>query len=261
MISLIIYCFLVYLLAGVGTSVGYHRILTHKSATLPRWLEYTIVVIALPAGTPIQWVGNHRAHHKYEDTERDPHSPIIQGFWYAHCGWYLSTKNQLLSFLYALGGPLRMILDSFLRPRSNQEHNHFAKDVSSVSFYRMISAPLIYNLILLLYLSVLVLFFWFFWKWNGVLALWISLVLIYNLGDAVNSFGHLYGNSKGGSSARNNAVLGWLTFGDGWHANHHKKPNLAKHGIKKSQVDLSFLIISLLRKCKLVDKIQGYEKN
>ena len=63
MIEILSYCLLIYLLGGIGTSLGYHRVLTHKSAELPKALEYTLVLLGLPAGTPVQWVGNHRAHH------------------------------------------------------------------------------------------------------------------------------------------------------------------------------------------------------
>lgn len=255
MISLLIYCVIIYLLGGIGASLGYHRILTHKSAMLPKRLEYLIVVIGLPAGTPVQWVGNHRAHHKFTDVAGDPHSPVLDGFWYAHCGWYIGSTHPILCLLYALGGPIRMCVDSFLRPRTNLQYNEFAKDIESDAFYHFLSKSIVYNIVLLFYLSVLILVSWMGWGWNGIIAMWISLIIVYNLGDAVNSFGHLYGEKKSASHASNNRVLGWLSFGDGWHANHHKNPILAKHGQNKFQFDLSFLILEFLKKIKLVSKI------
>lgn len=253
---LIAYCFGVYFLAGLGASIGYHRILTHKSAVLPKWLEYTIVFLGLPAGTPVQWVGNHRAHHKFTDKKGDPHSPLLSGFWYAHCGWYIGTNNKILCLLYTLAGPLRMFIDSFIRPRSNLQYNAYAKDIEKHSFYRFLSNPWAYNGILLIYLFALIALFWSQWEWQGIIALWLSLIIVYNLGDAVNSFGHLYGKRKSDSNARNNMILGWLSFGDGWHANHHQKPSAARHGMNKSQFDLSHLILTFFKKIKLVSKIQ-----
>ena len=111
MIWLVIACVIYYLLAGLTVGVGYHRVLTHRSAVLPKWLERSIVTIGLPAGTPIKFVGNHRYHHYYADRKQDPHSPVVDGFWFAHVGWYMNTKNIFICVLYCLAGPLRMVID------------------------------------------------------------------------------------------------------------------------------------------------------
>lgn len=84
--SVLVFILAYYLLAGLGVNLGYHRLLSHRSLRVPKWLERTLVILGLPAGTPIQWAGNHRYHHAHTDTELDPHSPVHQGFWYAHVG-------------------------------------------------------------------------------------------------------------------------------------------------------------------------------
>jgi fatty-acid desaturase len=114
----ILFCFAYYALAGLGVNLGYHRILSHRSLTVPKWLERFLATLGAPAGTPVQWAGNHRFHHAHTDTELDPHSPVKRGFWYAHTGWYLQTENIPLSIAYAAGGPFRMIFDAFYRPRT-----------------------------------------------------------------------------------------------------------------------------------------------
>src|SRR5580698_7310169 len=115
-----------YLAAGLGVNLTYHRSLSHGALQLPKWLERCLVLLALPAGTPVQWIGNHRYHHAHTDTALDPHSPVHQGFWYAHVGWYFGSKNRILCVGYALAGPVRMLIDAWLRPRTNLQHNALA---------------------------------------------------------------------------------------------------------------------------------------
>ena len=254
MLGILTYCFCMYLLSGLGASIGYHRILTHRSAQMPKWLEYSFVLMGLPAGTPIQWAGNHRAHHLHTDQAKDPHSPHISGFLYAHCGWYINSKKWYLCMLYALAGPLRMLIDSFLRPRTNQNHISLAKDISSIKFYAFISKPFNYMILLWLYLFIILFIPYFFFGWVGVVCATLTLVIIYNIGDAVNSVGHLVGSKRGDNEARNNVILGFLAFGDGWHANHHLHPQQAKHGMK-NQFDLSYFILWSFKKIGIIKKI------
>src|SRR5437773_1054920 len=103
----ILYCLLYYFLAGLTINLGYHRCLAHRSLRLPRFLESVLITFGLPAGTPIQWAGNHRYHHRYADQENDPHSPRYGGFWHAHVGWYIGTANPWICIPYAFAGPLR----------------------------------------------------------------------------------------------------------------------------------------------------------
>lgn len=105
------------------------------------------------------------------------------------------------------------------------------------------------------YLLMLLLIAYGLFEWKGIVATYIMLVIIYNLGDAVDSFGHIYGNKKGNSHARNNVILGILSFGDGWHANHHLKPRNARHGSGKNQFDLSYLLLKIGKYLGIVKKL------
>ena len=255
MIWIIAYCIGMYVIAGMGVAIGYHRLLCHKCADVSRWFEYCLVIFGLPAGTPVQWVGNHRAHHKFADKEGDPHSPVLEGFWYAHCGWYIQSSNPMLCMIYALAGPGRMFLDSFMRPRSNQEHIIYAKDISQIKFYAWLSNPWNYMIIMWIYLIVVIgVPLWLFGL-NGALMAGITLVFIYNVSDAVDSFGHLIGKKTGKSGARNNVVLGWISFGDGWHSNHQQHPRSARLGTKKGQFDLAYMFLLGLKRIGLVKKL------
>src|SRR5882762_3108643 len=160
-----------YVLAGLGVNLAYHRVLSHRSLHLPKWLERALVTIGLPAGTPVQWAGTHRYHHATADTALDPHSPVQRGFLYAHVGWYLRSGNPVLCFAYAAGGPARMLVDAWMRPRTNQEHNALAEDVSADRWYRFISRPWPYAVAMHLHAGISL---WLARRWWGPPVFWES---------------------------------------------------------------------------------------
>lgn len=255
---LVAYCAGYYLLAGLAINLGYHRVLSHRSLKLSRWLERVAVTLGLPAGTPVQWAGNHRFHHGNTDVAGDPHSPVLDGFWYAHVGWYIQSRNRLLCVLYSLAGPVRTLVDAWHRPRSNREHDHLAKDVSADPYYRWVSRPWPYFLCTVTHVSL-----WFGvaavgWGSVGVFALWFTLLAIYNLGDAIDSMAHLLGDRPYASvhQARNHWFLGLFTFGEGWHANHHEFPHSARHGLLPGQPDWTWGMIRLLERMGLASGIK-----
>jgi fatty-acid desaturase len=251
LIAAILYFITLYILAGIGTSLFYHRILCHRVLELQPTFEKILAFVALPAGTPVQWVGTHRKHHAFTDVKGDPHSPVLSGFWYAHCGWYIEQKNPLACFLYALGGPLRMLFDSFWRPRNGLENNHLASDLLKKPFYRWISKPVIYMISLWCYLLVLIIPAYLIWDVSGIAILWVSLIIIYNLGDSINSFGHLWGKRISSKNyARNNSITAFFTFGEGYHGEHHLHPS--SDFPEKSKINISRIIIYIWTKLGLI---------
>jgi fatty-acid desaturase len=255
--ALIFYCLLIYFIAGISASITYHRILTHRSVEVVPWFERVLVILALPAGTPIQWVGTHRQHHRFTDVEGDPHSPHLFGFWYAHCGWYIQNNHPFVCLLYALGGPARMLFDAFWRPRTNQQYNDLAKDLSKQSFFVTVSKPMPYAIIMTLYVAAIIVPAYYFWDIKGIIAAWIMLVLVYNIGDSVNSFAHLYGDTEGPKNqSRNNLLLIILGFGEGWHAHHHAHPSKGIFSAKTPVQDTSYFILKTFQFIGLVKKIK-----
>lgn len=254
MIAFVLFFGVYLVLTNYAVSMGYHRYLAHKSFQPAKWFEYLIITLGLPAGTPIQWAGNHRFHHLHADTDKDPHSPHFGGFWHSHCGWYLGTKNPWVCFLYSVAGPLRTIFDSYWRPRTNQEYVHLAKDIARDPYYRWISHPKVY---LVLCLGHVLALFWIsillFGNW-GILAAWFCSAFVYNLGDSVDSVGHIFGkrNFPSTSLATDSVWLGILAFGDGWHSTHHRFPNSARHGILKGQWDWTYTQLRFLKKVGIV---------
>jgi stearoyl-CoA desaturase (delta-9 desaturase) len=255
--SVILFVLGYYFLAGLGVNLGYHRVLSHRSLRVPLWLERALVLIGLPAGTPVQWAGNHRFHHRHTDTLLDPHSPVHLGFWYAHVGWYIRSRNLMACVLYSVAGPVRMLIDAWMRPRTNQEHNDLANDVFADPFYRFVSRPAPYALAMHLHVLIPALISWFFWGWAGVGIFWFTLVALYNMGDAIDSVSHLYGNKLAGQAdaSRNSLIMGILILGEGWHANHHRVPWSAKHGLEPGQFDWTWEVIRFLRAMGLAKDI------
>ena len=247
-----------YLGAGLGVNLAYHRVLSHRALQLPKWMERSLIMLGLPAGTPIQWIGNHRYHHAHSDTALDPHSPVHNGFWYAHVGWYIRSNNLILCLSYALAGPMRMLVDAWMRPRTNLQHTALASDVAADPWYAWISRPLPYAVALHLHAFIPIFVAYRFAGLKGIVAFWITLVTLYNLGDAIESVAHLHGGILSGQpdESRNNAWLGILTLGEGWHANHHRFPRSARHGVSREQFDLIWQIIVLLEVTGLATKIQ-----
>ncbi|MGI9055710.1 MAG: acyl-CoA desaturase [Pyrinomonadaceae bacterium] len=256
--SLFAYCFVFYLAAGLAINIAYHRGLSHRSFELKKPFERFFVLLGLPAGTPVQWVGNHRFHHRHTDENIDPHSPVKDGFWFAHNGWYTGTKNPFVCFLYSVAGPLRMIFDGWNRPRTNLQYNNLAADISGDKFYSFFSRPIPFMFACWLHVLIWFGFAYRVWGIFGFAALWVTLVFIYNIGDAIDSFAHLYGARPFAANhfARNNKWLGILTLGEGWHANHHVFPSSAKHGLLPNQFDAVWKIIGLFEKLKIIKNVR-----
>jgi stearoyl-CoA desaturase (delta-9 desaturase) len=143
-----------------------------------------------------------------------------------------------------------------MRPRTNQQYVHLAKDIAQEPYYRLLSKPYVFLAIVLLHIAIPFGFVFIFWQWAGVLALWITLVLIFNVGDGIDSFAHLYGDKpyNNDSEARNNKILALLTFGDGWHADHHQFPRSARLGFA-NKMDISWHILLFLQKIGLASEL------
>jgi fatty-acid desaturase len=209
---------------SLGIGMGYHRLLTHRSFQPQKWIEYFLTLCGTLAleGGPISWVATHRIHHQLSDKPGDPHTPN-DGKWWSHIGWTLvgdSTHAQ------------------------TAECEHYAPDLCSDRFLVWISK---YNYVPLLILSVLLLVFgglpfllWgvFFRVALGLHATWM-----------VNSLTHFWGGRRFATrdNSRNNWLVALLSFGEGWHNNHHAHPTSARHGLAWYEIDMSWMAIRLLQ--------------
>lgn len=228
-----------YLLTALGITVGFHRLLTHRSFQTSKPLEYAFAILGSMAvqGPVISWVADHRKHHAHTDTEGDPHSPhvgldggvrgILTGLWHAHSGWLLSTQGRA-------------------------DWKRYARDLQEDRGMRTIArqfVPLVFASLLLPALAG--------YAVSGTLAgaatglLWGGLVRIFfvhHVTWSVNSVCHFVGTRRFDTDDRSTNVF-WLalpSLGESWHHNHHAFPRSAVHGLRNWEVDLSALVIKAM---------------
>jgi len=222
--NLAVALFLLWMATGLGISMGYHRLHTHRSYKVPRWLEYFFAVCGALTleGGPIFWVATHRIHHQKSDQAGDPHSPR-DGAWWAHCGWILIGESK----------------------HSNTRlMAKYAPDLAKHRFYVWLNN---YH-----WLPMVVLTGALYLLGGLPLVLWgVCLRVVFGLHATwlVNSATHLWGSRRFSTSddSRNNWWVALITFGEGWHNNHHAHPTSARHGLAWYELDVSWIQIRVLR--------------
>ena len=209
---------------GFGICVGYHRLLTHRSFKCPKFLEYAMATAGSLSmqGGPIEWVALHRKHHQYSDKHGDPHS-ATEGFWWSHMLWVLHIPTREMW--------------KVIRSR-------YTPDLQKQVFYRglervWLAGPIVLGLIL---------YFLGGWPWV-VWGVCVRLVLTYHITWFVNSASHMWGykNFASNDLATNCWWVALLSYGEGWHNNHHAFPSSARHGMKWWEIDFSYYFIRGLK--------------
>src|SRR6516165_10672124 len=216
--------FLYWFCTGLGISLGYHRLHTHRSFSVPKWMEYLFAVCGTLTleGGPIFWVATHRVHHQKSDQPGDPHSPR-EGFWWAHAGWIFLGETH----------------------HNNTElMSKYAPDLGRDPFYRALNTWHWMPIVLL----AIVLF-----AFGGLpMVLWgVCLRVVAGLHATwlVNSATHMWGYRRFATrdDSRNTWWVALITFGEGWHNNHHAHPTSARHGLAWYEFDLSWVQLTVLR--------------
>jgi fatty-acid desaturase len=222
--ALLVAVVLWWLTAGLGISLGYHRLLSHASFKTSKFLTYTFTILGMLGnqGPPIVWVGTHRLHHRHPDRPGDPHTPV-RSFWWAQFIWV------------------------FLFPHEEARHaaRDLARDRGLVFLDRCYFLPQLV-LILLLYLAG-------GWPWV-VWGFFVRMAFMLTCTNFVNSAAHRWGyrNFDTRDGSRNSWWVALVTFGEGWHNNHHAAPRSARHGLRWWEVDLTYLTIRVLLTLRLV---------
>ncbi|MBV8721221.1 MAG: fatty acid desaturase [Candidatus Eremiobacteraeota bacterium] len=224
---------LAYATGVLGITLCYHRTLTHRSLRLRKPLEYALALCGTLAmqGDPIEWVATHRKHHAHADTEGDPHS-IHLGFKWAHMDWLYRHNEHLLS---------------------ETEIRKFAPDLCADPFYRALrwlSLPLQFALgLVLLAIGG--------WAWV-VWGIFVRLVICYHSTWLVNSAAHMMGYRSYATSDQSTNCwwVALMSFGEGWHNNHHAFPFSARHGLRWFEIDVTWWHVKLLGFLRLADRIK-----
>jgi stearoyl-CoA desaturase (delta-9 desaturase) len=223
-----------WLFGSVGICLGYHRLLSHRSLRVPQWLEGVLITIGALAmqGGPIFWVGGHRKHHAFtEDADRDPYS-ARRGFWWSHIVWIL--KPQEHSFAYS-------------------QYSRYAPDLAKKAYYRWLDR---YFVVLQVPLAIAL---YALGGWSFVIyGVFLRAVLLWHSTWFVNSATHCWGyrNFDADDNARNLWWVSLLTFGEGWHNNHHSFPRAAQTGWHWWEIDITWHIIQLLEWVGLATKVK-----
>lgn len=244
---------------GLGNTVGYHRLLTHRSFDAPRPVRWAFVGLgALHSGPPLGWVALHRLHHARSDGEGDPHSPR-DGLWHAHCGWLIGSKNPVVCSIFALSGFGQQAVLAWhdvvrLVRREPPPWRGALRDLESDPFVRFLSLPLVLPALFLVQVAVVTALF----GWLGLVGLWALHLVLTNGSWAVNSVGHHPAMGEAAfdnrDTSRNVGWLAALTYGEGWHNHHHRFPRSAWHGLGAG-FDPSWQVIRLLARLGLARQI------
>jgi len=237
-----------YLLTAVGVTVGFHRLLTHRSFQTSKPVEYGFAILGSMAvqGPAIAWVADHRKHHAHTDEEGDPHSPhvapdggvsgVFRGLWHAHTGWLMSTQGRADWRKYAAD----LYEDRGMRTISRR----FPLLVLATLAIPALAGFLVSGTLVGALTGLL---------WGGL----VRIFFVHHVTWSVNSVCHFLGSRRFDTDDRSTNVF-WLaipSLGESWHHNHHAFPRSAAHGLKKWEPDPSALIISGMEKVGLARNV------
>jgi stearoyl-CoA desaturase (delta-9 desaturase) len=203
-----------------GVTAGYHRYFSHRSYRMSRVPQFLMAFLAQTSGQKgvLWWAAQHRQHHRHSDREDDVHSPARRGFWWSHAGWILS----------------------------NDYDQYDPKSVADLARYPELRFLDRYHLLptILFALAILWLGGWGAFVWGYV----VSSIALYHCTFAINSLAHLFGSRRFDTAdeSRNNWMLALVTFGEGWHNNHHFSMASCRQGYRWWEIDLTYAVLKLL---------------
>lgn len=226
-----------------GITAFYHRYLSHRAYRLGRGTQFVFALLGAAAAQrgPLWWAAHHRNHHRVSDGPDDPHSPLRAGFWWSHAGWFLARVHFKTR--------LELVRD-------------WAR-VPELRFLDRFDA-----LVPIALAGATYLLGWCLERWapglgtNGFqMFVWgflISTVVLYHATFTINSLSHTFGSRRFETrdASRNNVWLALLTFGEGWHNNHHHYPRSARQGFYWWEIDLSYMTLRALSFIGLVHDLQ-----
>jgi fatty-acid desaturase len=229
---LFVMLFLYWVGGSLGIGMAYHRLLTHRGYKTPKWVEYFLTICATLAleGGPIFWVATHRIHHQYSDKEGDPHTPL-DGKWWAHIGWILMGKAM---------------------HHDAKELARYTPDLAKDKFHIWITK---YHYVPNIIVGLLLLAFggWKMLLWGMFLRTVIGLHATWLVNSATHSWGTRRYKTRDLST--NSWWVALVSFGEGWHNNHHANPVSARHGLAWYEFDLNWYGIWTLKKLGLAKQI------
>ncbi|MEF3273170.1 MAG: acyl-CoA desaturase [Chloroflexus sp.] len=214
---------ILYVISGLGITIGFHRMLTHKSFETSRPMKALFLIMGCMAleGDPISWASTHIQHHAHSDDEEDPHSPL-EGLWHSHVGWLFTHKHNIEMY-----------------------GKWLTKDPTIVwvskTWYLWAALGILVPTLIAGWSGLI---------WGGLVRIFLTHHITWSVNSICHTFGRRDYNTR--DASRNNFIVGLLAFGEGWHNNHHAFPRSAFHGLRWWQIDISAYIIRALEKLGLV---------
>ncbi len=224
--EVLIICATLFLVRMFAVTAGYHRYFSHRSFRTSRVGQFILAFVAQSSAQRgiLWWAAKHRHHHKHSDSELDVHSPKHRGFWYAHVGW-IFVPNQGET-------DLSVVPDLAKYPELMwlNKHRYMPAIVLGVVTWLVAGWP-----------GLVVGFFW-------------STVVLYHASFSINSLAHVHGKQRyvTGDDSRNNWWLALITFGEGWHNNHHAYMGSARQGFRWWEIDLTYYILKSMSWARIV---------
>ncbi|HWE55829.1 MAG TPA: acyl-CoA desaturase [Acidimicrobiales bacterium] len=241
-----------YAVTGLGITVGFHRYLTHRSFVARRPVRIALAIAGSMAlqSSAIQWVADHRRHHRFSDKEGDPHSPwrygtsfgaLAKGFLYSHVGWlYDWEKTDELKYAPEL--------------IADPDINYISRKFSTWVGVSLLLPPLVGGL--------------WGWSWQAAVTafVWGSLIriaLLHHVTFAINSVCHITGRRPFRTKDRSQNVwwLSILSFGESWHNFHHAEPTSARHGVRFFEIDTSAMLIKTMERLHWVSDVRWPDRS
>lgn len=219
-------CLVMFFVRKFGITGAYHRYFSHRSYKTSRAFQFILAFIggASAQKGALWWAAHHRHHHKHSDTEEDLHSAKLEGFYWSHVGWVLSTEYEEYddkSVQDLTKYPELVFLDKY----------HWIPPVSAAVLCYLIGG------------------------WIGLVwGFFISTVVLYHTTFAINSLCHMFGNRRyeTGEHSKNSLWLAFLTLGEGWHNNHHHYPVSCRQGFFWWEIDITYYVLKTLSFFRIV---------
>lgn len=235
--ALAVSLFLAWVAGSLGIGMGFHRLLTHRGFKTPKAVEYFLTVcglLTLESGA-INWVTTHRIHHSHTDAPGDPHTPR-DGTWWSHIGWMLTGTAQQY--------------DESIQRRYAPD---LMKDKVHVWLNRLFYMPLV-----VVGLALFAVGGWSFVLWG----IFLRVTVGWHATWLVNSATHMWGTRRFETTddSTNNAFVAVITWGEGWHNNHHAHPRAARHGVAWYEIDVNWMGIRTLQLLGLAHDIKLIKK-
>jgi stearoyl-CoA desaturase (Delta-9 desaturase) len=231
---------------GLGVTIGFHRLFTHRSFATSRSIERIFMLLGCMAGqsSPFFWIAIHRKHHRHSDAAGDPHSPytagskrlgLIRGFWHSHLGWTWGPAGYDSTLIRDLRRRVDFVwIDRFW-------YVWYLFGLALPAAAGGLIGGTAYDMLI-------------GFLWGGLLRHAITQQATY----AVNSLTHIWGSKPfaTGDESRNNMLVGILALGEGWHNNHHAFPYSARHGLRWWQLDATWCVIWFMERTGLAWKVR-----